>query len=143
MEQARVQLDVADRGRDLFRILDTNSDGRLGPREFQAAVERMAHWDSSGDGVLAFNEIPQQFRLTVGRGQLSPSGRLVVATSAMATTPVRPRASGGPPWFAKMDRNGDGDVSQREFLGPPELFSRLDADANGLLDAREADAAPQ
>ncbi len=40
-----------------------------------------------------------------------------------------------------MDRNGDGDISQREFLGPPELFARLDADANGLLDAREADAA--
>src|SRR5262249_62218353 len=28
----------------------------------------------------------------------------------------------GPLWFRKMDRNGDGDVSEREFLGTPEEF---------------------
>ncbi len=42
MEQARVLLDVTDGGRDLFRILDANSDDRLGPREFEAAVARMS-----------------------------------------------------------------------------------------------------
>ena len=40
-----------------------------------------------------------------------------------------------------MDRNGDGDVSLREFLGPIELFRKLDKDGDGLISAEEAAAA--
>ena len=40
----------------------------------------------------------------------------------------------------KPDRNRDGDVSRREFLGPREEFYRLDQDKNGLIDAGEAEA---
>jgi hypothetical protein len=38
-----------------------------------------------------------------------------------------------------MDRNGDGYVSRREFLGPEELFHKLDADGDGLISAEEAE----
>jgi hypothetical protein len=139
LEQGRVQLDIADRGRDLFRILDTSGDGRLGPREFLAAVDRMSHWDTNNDERVAQNELPQQFAFSIGRGSLNPTGRATVAFSpARAGVPVRPQQADGPAWFTKMDRNGDGDVSQREFLGPADVFTRLDKDANGLLDASEA-----
>ena len=37
-----------------------------------------------------------------------------------------------------MDRNRDGDVSRREFLGPRAEFDRLDRDHDGLIDAEEA-----
>ena len=40
-----------------------------------------------------------------------------------------------------MDRNRDGDVSRREFLGPRDQFDRLDRDNDGLIDADEARAA--
>ena len=51
-------------------------------------------------------------------------------------------ASGiGPLWFRKMDRNGDGDVSPREFLGTLEDFRKIDTDGDGLIDAQEAAAA--
>jgi hypothetical protein len=50
-------------------------------------------------------------------------------------------ALSGPVWFQRMDRNRDGDVSSREFLGSAEIFQRLDADQDGLLSAVEAEAA--
>lgn len=39
------------------------------------------------------------------------------------------------------DRNGDGDVSCREFTGPASAFERLDVDRDGLLSDRAAAAA--
>ena len=49
----------------------------------------------------------------------------------------------GPLWFRKMDRNADGDVSEREFLGTIEQFRKLDRDGDGLLSPEEAEAATQ
>jgi hypothetical protein len=39
-----------------------------------------------------------------------------------------------------MDRNRDGDVSPREFVGPLRVFQQIDTDGDGLLDATEAEA---
>ncbi len=47
----------------------------------------------------------------------------------------------GPKWFVAMDRNQDGDLSGREFLGSAEAFARLDANHDGLIDAAEATVA--
>jgi hypothetical protein len=38
-----------------------------------------------------------------------------------------------------MDRNRDGDVSRREWLGSEELFRQIDTDGDGLISAEEAD----
>jgi hypothetical protein len=40
-----------------------------------------------------------------------------------------------------MDRNGDGDLSLREFMGTAEDFRRIDTDGDGLIDAAEAERA--
>jgi hypothetical protein len=37
-----------------------------------------------------------------------------------------------------MDRNHDGDLSPREFLGPRDEYQRLDTNGDGLIDAVEA-----
>jgi hypothetical protein len=40
-----------------------------------------------------------------------------------------------------MDRNRDGDVSRREFLGTDEEFRKIDTDGDGLISLQEAIAA--
>jgi hypothetical protein len=40
-----------------------------------------------------------------------------------------------------MDRNRDGDVSAREFLGTAADFGRVDSDGDGLLSGSETAAA--
>jgi hypothetical protein len=57
-----------------------------------------------------------------------------VGMNAPAVRPAR-----GPLWFRKMDRNGDGDVSPREFLGSRDDFRRIDTDGDGLISAEEAE----
>jgi Ca2+-binding EF-hand superfamily protein len=44
-------------------------------------------------------------------------------------------------WFQKMDRNRDGYVSRREFLGTDEEFRKLDLDGDGFISVQEAEAA--
>ena len=52
--------------------------------------------------------------------------------------PVGRAAADTPEWFRGMDRNGDGDVSAREFTGPPALFKKIDTDGDGLISPEEA-----
>jgi hypothetical protein len=40
-----------------------------------------------------------------------------------------------------MDRNMDGDLTWKEFLGPRHVFEELDADHDGLIDPFEAERA--
>jgi Ca2+-binding EF-hand superfamily protein len=136
-------LSVADQGRGLFEILDANQDGFLGVRELRSAWSRLAHWDRDGDGCIAKEEIPRRFLLTLGQGRAGFGVRAaVVVQPAMDGMRPRPTAPArGPLWFRKMDRNGDGDVSPREFLGTPEDFKRIDTDGDGLIDADEAERA--
>src|SRR5205823_4338992 len=84
-------------------------------------------------------EIPRQFELTVSQGSLQALRRpVVVGRTVPRPIPARAPAR-GPLWFRKMDLNGDGDVSPREFLGTQEEFRRIDTDGDGLISVEEAE----
>jgi Ca2+-binding EF-hand superfamily protein len=134
----RVRVQVIDRGQDLFSVLDANGDGLLTPRELNAAPALIDSDDGNGDGALGGLEIPVRWALDVARGsqrtvQGAPVSQRVRATQLAGT-------DAGPAWFRNMDRNHDGDLTPREFLGSAADFAAADADQDRLVDAREAAA---
>lgn len=139
--RSQMVLSTADQGRAIFAIMDLNRDRQLGTREIRGTVARVSSWDRDGDGRVSADEIPRHYQLTIGRGQVTGVGMSSsVAQGMMAPAAAEPPAA-GPAWFRRMDRNKDGDVSRREFLGPRRAFESLDRDRDGLIDAEEADGA--
>lgn len=131
-------LGISSRGRGLFELLDTNHDGQLGLRELRSAFAQLSAWDRNHDGLIALAEVPMQFQLTLSRGLPSQRGFAMSYESAPTSG-----SSAGPLWFRKMDRNGDGDISPREFVGSRADFERIDRNGDGLIDVQEAEQADQ
>ena len=137
--RSRTVLSVNEQGRTLFEILDTDRDRRLSFRELQAAADKLSLWDKDGDGLLAESEVPLQYRLIVARGNLPAlGGNFLVANVGMNQAGVPTERTSGPLWFRKMDKNRDGEVSQREFLGELATFEALDRNHDGFIDLTES-----
>jgi Ca2+-binding EF-hand superfamily protein len=133
-------LSIAEHGRNLFKLLDANGDRRLSLRELKSAWERLKHLDVDGDGNIDLTELTRQFQLTFDQGVQNQRGFVVALRGPMAGPAPRPKYPANTPlWFKKMDRNGDGDVSFREFLGTREEFNAIDTDGDGLISAAEAE----
>jgi hypothetical protein len=103
----------------LFDLLDADRDGQLSVAELRAARAALEHWSPAESGVS----------LVIVRGVARPPAVPLVRTFAREA---------GPAWFRATDRNGDGFVSAREFLGTPEQFRTLDTDGDGLVSPEEA-----
>jgi len=114
-------------GGGLFELLDSNHDAALSARELRTAWSRLEAESCTDDQLVDVTRIPEVVFLVVSQGTL-PSI-------------TKPTAS-SPTWFHQMDRNADGDVSRREFTGPPDAFVKLDNDQDGLLSAEEAKSKP-
>ncbi len=134
-------------GFDLFAAVDANQDSRWSVREIRTLPQQFLQWDRNGDGTIDADELPTYFTLLLSYGL--PADSLTNARQALQSSPpvfLSPsqptpgRPDNRPPWFLQMDRNNDGDISRREFLGKLELFEQWDTDHDGLLSVGEVQA---
>src|SRR5262249_50196503 len=132
-------LTIVDRGTNLFEFIDADHDRRLSRRELMTLWDRLAPWTKPGADSFFAKDLPHQFQIIVSHGELrSPEGDPGSGAVIRAANRLR-----GPLWFRKMDRNADGDVSRKEFLGTPEQFKMIDKDEDGLIDLQEAEQAAE
>ena len=135
--RAQIHVRASDREDVLFSALDQNRDERLDAREIGEIGSRLALFDRSGDGLITTDELPESLLIGLARGSLENMDGLFTVPPLVAQAP----AEDTPRWFTQMDANGDGAISRREFLGPPEKFQPLDTSGDELIDAVEAKAA--
>ncbi|WP_162006805.1 EF-hand domain-containing protein [Roseimaritima sediminicola] len=115
-----------------FHWLDRDGNGYLSSRELQRAGERIGEL-ADADRVSC-HAVPDAYTIRV----LRQPPQAMAAARMRLTRRGDPQRSPLPGWAAPMDRNADGDLSRREFVGSPEQFDRLDRNQDGFIDVDEA-----
>lgn len=139
--QAKLVVNVGDEAKSLFQIIDADLDRRLTIREFTNARRAIRPLDADRNGISP-QELVSRYRLRFSFGTPDRMQRRGMDDAMATGVPIaRPPETSGPAWFRRMDRNQDGDLSWREFLGDLQTFKEIDTDGNGLVDLDEAIAA--
>lgn len=129
----RVSSSIGQQNDVTFEYLDADRNGRLTTREVMAASDRLAAADTNEDGYVSMEELPSSLAISLRRGGNQNLGNVVPQQDAQAA-----RQNGASTeWFANMDANRDGELSQSEFLGPVSIFKENDLNNDGFITSEE------
>ncbi|QDU44828.1 transaldolase/EF-hand domain-containing protein [Symmachiella dynata] len=136
-----LNLNLASKSASLFSVVDTTADNQLDAKELAELKSKILALDRNGDGNIDRDELSGGLEMILARGDanLQQMRNRVSPTQATWGGVSRGRVVTGDRWFHKMDRNRDRRLTKREFLGPLDVFKKLDTDGNGWLDTTEAD----
>ncbi len=132
------QVTLLDTGNGFFQMLDINGDGRISIRELRECEKQLTTVAGS-EAEINPSRLTKSYRIEIQRGGISLFGRVDRPSAETPAALLKPPS--GPMWFQRMDRNGDGDLTWDEFLGPRNVFHELDTDQDDLIDESEATAA--
>ncbi len=138
IDQGHVMVTYDSNELSLFSLLDLNKDNRLTPRECLHTATAWKSNDLNHDGQLARHELSGKLRLSVELVKPRLFQNALTQQGNMTGEPILNRETAGPVWFRGMDRNLDGDISRREFIGNTAAFQKWDRDRDGLISADEA-----
>jgi Ca2+-binding EF-hand superfamily protein len=133
------QINIYNTGNGYFQILDANGDGRISMRELKRLEQTLLTAAIRTGGTLTPSQNGRHYHIEFVRASYQLFGP---ADGMVARRPeFIQRPPVGPEWFKAWDRNGDGDLTWSEFLGPRRAFDELDTDHDGLIDYLEAERA--
>ncbi|MCA9097992.1 MAG: hypothetical protein KDA36_06390, partial [Planctomycetaceae bacterium] len=138
LTQGRVTLICSNETRSLLELLDRDSDRRLSAREFHEGEANLETEDRNRDGAITDADLAEEQSVVVEFNRSSLLEFASRSSNQPALRSVTRQSLSGPIWFQKMDRNRDGFVTKKEFLGPLAAFSKLDGNRDGAIDESEA-----
>ena len=127
----RVQFLINEQQDAVFSLIDRNNDGRLSSRELRSAEAAIRNCDKNADGKTFVEEVVPTIHLQIVRG-----GEVSELMPEQSRNFVSPKTD-APDWFVATDRNNDGELSPREFLGRAAQFAALDSNKDGALTPSE------
>lgn len=129
------QVTLLDTGNGFFQMLDENADGRISIRELRESETTLV--EAAGkESSINPSRLTKSYRIEIQRGGMGLFGRVDRPSAETPAALLKPPS--GPMWFQRMDRNGDGDLTWDEFLGPRQVFHQLDTDQDELINEAEA-----
>jgi Ca2+-binding EF-hand superfamily protein len=133
------QINIYNTGNGYFQLMDTNGDGRISMRELKRLEQTLLTAASRNSGKLTKSQTGRHYHIEFVRASyqlFGPADGMIARRPEFIQLPPV-----GPEWFKAWDRNGDGDLTWSEFLGPRRVFEELDLDHDGLIDHVEAERA--
>ncbi|MFM9118041.1 MAG: hypothetical protein ACKOU6_17975 [Planctomycetota bacterium] len=135
----------------LWEALDQDQDGRLSAIEMRLADQQLAALDADRSGDITELDLPLVWHAVLQRGAVEEA----MSAAFLPRRPAKRRHSAAdaqtaadkpaelPAWFVRMDLDGDGQLSRREWLGGTAQFKQLDQNQDDHLSWPEVQSTPR